>query len=98
MTSPYYSDNAINFRLYLSKKFSDLEGGKQFMRDYVLKYDESYPLEEFKNQTLSQYRLIGNISLTLDPQSGDVITSPRQARYFNDIESAYHEALKEKYS
>jgi hypothetical protein len=96
MTSPYHSDNAVEFRQHLSTIFSDLDGAKQFMRDYVLKHGEKYPLEEFQSQTLSQYRLMGNISLSLDPQLDDVITSPRQTRYFYEIETAYNEALREK--
>lgn len=98
MSNNYHSENALEFRKHLLTKFSELEGAKQFMRDYVLVHDEKYPLKEFKAQTLSQYRLMGNISLTLDPQEGEIITSPRQTRHFTDIEAAYNEGLEEKFS
>jgi len=98
MSNNYHSENALEFRKHLLTKFSELEGAKQFMRDYVLVHDEKYPLKGFESQTLSQYRLIGNISLALDPQGGEIITSPRQTRHFTDIEAAYDEGLKEKFS
>lgn len=98
MASDYHSNNARIFRQHLSEEFSDLDGAIQFMKDYVLKHNEIYPLKLFEDQTLSQFRLIGNISLTLDPQNGEIITHPRQTRYFEKLETAYSQALKEKYN